>query len=172
MSCGSRAKVRTHCAEQGFTLIAVLAALFLLALATQQVMVVVSQQAQREREAELLHVGAHIVRAIGAYYERSPGTVKDWPRSLEDLTDDRRFVSMQRHLRRVYPDPITRSDEWGIVPAPGGGIAGIYSKSQSSPIRVAGADLDELGLGSAQHYSDWKFVYRPSATGSAIGVRP
>lgn len=158
--------------EQGFTLVAVLAAMLLLALAAQQVMFVVSQQAQREREAELLRVGGEIIRAIGIYHERSPGTVKDWPPSLQALTDDRRFVSLQRPLRRVYPDPITRSDDWGIVSAPGGGIAGVYSKSEMAPIRTAGAELTELGLGAAQRYSDWKFVYTPQAAAESAGTKP
>lgn len=159
-------------AEHGFTLVAVLLAMFLLALATQQVMGVVSQQAQRERDAELLRIGAEIVRAIGIYHERSPGSIKDWPPSLEALTDDRRFVSLQRPLRRVYADPITRSHDWGLVPAPGGGIAGVYSKSEMTPIRVAGAELTELGLGPVQRYSDWKFVYTPQAAGESAGRQP
>ena len=159
-------------AEHGFTLLAVLLAMFLLALATQQVMSVVSQQAQREREAELLRIGAEIVRAIGIYHERSPGSIKDWPPSLEALTDDRRFVSLQRPLRRVYADPITRSHEWGLVPAPGGGIAGVYSKSETTPIRTAGAELTELGLGPVQRYSDWKFVYTPQLADGSAGTKP
>lgn len=159
-------------AEHGFTLVAVLLAMFLLALATQQVMGVVSQQAQREREAELLRIGAEIVRAIGAYHEQSPGAVKDWPPSLEALTDDRRFVSLQRRLRRVYADPITRTDDWGIVPAPGGGIAGVYSQSERAPIRTAGTELTKLGLGAAQRYSDWKFVYTPRVAAESAGVKP
>ncbi|MET1117139.1 MAG: type II secretion system protein [Comamonas sp.] len=158
--------------QGGFTLVAVLAALALLALATHQVMAVVSQQAQREREAELLRLGADIVRAIGAYHERSPGAVKEWPRSLEELTNDRRFVGLQRHLRRVYPDPMTRSNDWGIVAAPGGGIAGVFSKSQARPIRAAGAELAEMGLGSAQHYSDWSFVYKPLTAPPSAGHKP
>lgn len=150
----------------------VLAALFLMALGTQQVMVVVSQQTQREREAELLRIGAEFVRAIGAYHEQSPGTIKEWPQTLDALTDDRRFVTLQRRLRRVYPDPITRSYDWGIVPAPGGGIAGVYSKSETQPIRAAGTELSEMGLGAAQRYSDWKFVYTPKLVGQSAEVEP
>ncbi len=149
--------------QGGFTFVAVLAALFLLALASQKVMTVVSQQAQREREAELLRIGAAYRAAIGAYHDRSPGSLKRWPPSLEALLDDRRFVTLQRHLRRLYPDPITRSQAWGLVFAPDGGIAGVYSLSEDRPIRTGGADAALLGLGAASRYSDWKFVHRPSA---------
>lgn len=172
MRSGEHLAGRIHRLEQGFTLLAVLAAMFLLALTTQQVMVVLSQQAQREREAELLDIGGEFVRAIGSYYERSPGATKDWPPTLEALTNDRRFVTLQRHLRRVYPDPITRSYDWGIVPAPGGGVAGVYSKSDAQPIRAVGAELNDLGLVPAQRYRDWKFLYTPGAVNASAGARP
>ncbi|MGE0097852.1 MAG: type II secretion system protein [Hydrogenophaga sp.] len=149
--------------QQGFTLLAVLAAMFLLAMASQQVMVVVSQQAQREREAELLRIGAAYRAAIGAYHERSPGSVKRWPPTLDALLDDRRYVTLQRHLRRHYADPVSRTHTWGLVPAPDGGIAGVYSLSEERPIRTAGAELEGLGLSEASRYSDWKFVHRLSA---------
>jgi type II secretory pathway pseudopilin PulG len=147
--------------QTGFTLVAVLAAMFLLALATQQVMQVVSQQAQREREADLLRIGTAYAQAIGTYYESSPGTVKEWPTSLQDLVNDRRFVTLRRHLREVYADPITRSVQWGTVPALGGGIAGVYSLSEAKPIRSGGIDVQDLGLPAASRYSDWKFIYTP-----------
>lgn len=172
MRSGEAPVCQARSIQHGFTLVVVLVAMFLLALATQQVMGVVSQQAQREREAELLRIGPELMRAIGRYYEQSPGTTKEWPPSLEVLTDDRRFVTLQRHLRRVYLDPITRSDDWGIVPAPGKGIAGVYSKSDARPIRTGGVDLAGLGLGSVQRYSDWKFVYTPEEAGPAAGERP
>jgi type II secretory pathway pseudopilin PulG len=149
--------------QHGFTLVAVLAALFLLALASQKVMSVVSQQAQREREAELLRIGAAYQAAIGAYHDQSPGSVKRWPPTLEALLDDRRFVTLQRHLRRLYADPITRTNTWGLVPAPDGGIAGVYSLSEDRPIRTGGTELAWLGLAEADRYSDWKFVHRPAA---------
>jgi type II secretory pathway pseudopilin PulG len=152
-----------HAREQGFTLLAVLAALFLLALASQQVMSVVSQQAQREREAELLRIGAAYQAAIRAYHDQSPGSVKRWPPTLEALLDDRRFVTLQRHLRRLYADPVTRTNTWGLVPAPDGGIAGVYSLSEDRPIRTGGTELAWLGLTEADRYSEWKFVHRPSA---------
>jgi type II secretory pathway pseudopilin PulG len=137
--------------QRGFTLIAVLAAMMLVALALQGVMAVVSQQAQREREAELQRVGTAIAQAIGSYYRSSPGSVKNWPQSLEDLTGDRRFVDARRYLREVYADPIARTANWGIVRAPDGGIAGVFSQSTDTSLRGDG------------RYSDWKFVFSPES---------
>jgi type II secretory pathway pseudopilin PulG len=155
---------------RGFTLIAVLAAMFLLALATQQVMNVVSQQAQREREAELLRIGAAYVRAIGVYYETSPGTVKRWPRALEELTDDKRFVNIRRYLREAYADPVTRSRDWGLIQAPDGGIAGVFSLSDAQPIRSGAMDLGVVVLPAASRYADWQFEYVPRS--GAVGGKP
>lgn len=149
--------------QKGFTFIAVLAAMMILALGTQGVMTYVSQQAQREREAELLRTGDAYVKAIGAYYEATPGSVKQWPRKLEDLLEDRRLVVTRRHLRETYPDPITRSSNWGIVAAPGGGIAGVYSPSTATPIRTGSIELGSLTLPPVRRYADWLFVYAPPA---------
>jgi type II secretory pathway pseudopilin PulG len=147
--------------QTGFTLLAVLAALLLVALGTQKVMVVVSQQAQRERETELLRVGAAFVSAIGAYYESTPGSVKRWPATLQDLTDDKRFVGLRRHIRQVYDDPVGRTSDWGVVRASDGGIAGIYSLSALAPIRSGAIGLEGFNLPAASRYSDWQFIYQP-----------
>lgn len=147
--------------QRGFTMAAVLAAMLILALATQSVMTYVSQQDLREREAGLLRIGQTYAQAIGAYYESSPGNLKRWPRSLEDLTEDKRFVGTRRHIREIYPDPMTRSAHWGIVMSDDGGIAGVHSLSTAQPIRSAPLELDNPTLPSASRYADWQFVYRP-----------
>ncbi len=146
--------------QRGFTMVAVLAAMFLLALGTQAVMTVVSQQAQRDREAELLQIGAAFAQAIGAYYESSPGSVKRWPQSLEDLADDKRFVGIHRHIRQVYLDPITRSTNWGLLRTSDGAIYGVYSLSDAAPIRSGGVEIGKLNLAPASRYADWQFVYQ------------
>jgi type II secretory pathway pseudopilin PulG len=150
--------------QRGFTLVAVLAAMFILALGTQKVMTFVSTDAQRDREAHLLLVGQAYVRAIGTYYESSPGGIKRWPRSLEDLADDTRFVGIKRHIREVYPDPISRQ-QWGIVASPDGGVAGVYSLSEKKPIRTAALDTGSMTLPAAGRYMDWQFVYIPKQSG-------
>jgi type II secretory pathway pseudopilin PulG len=145
--------------QSGFTLLAVLVAMVLLALASQQVITVLAQQAQREREAQLIWVGEAFRQAIGAYYENSPGTVKRWPRELNDLVEDRRFVTLRRHVRKIYADPITRNGEWGIIRSSDGGVQGIYSLSDLQSIRTVSPDGQTLASGSI--YRDWRFVYEP-----------
>lgn len=148
--------------QHGFTLLAVIAAMLLLALASNSVLTYVSQQALREREAELLRVGQLYAQAIGSYYEASPGSVKRWPRTLEDLVEDQRFVGIKRHLRQLYADPMTRTTNWGLVNASDGGLTGVYSRSEAQPIRNAAIALGALTLSPARRYADWQFVYQPA----------
>lgn len=152
------------CNQRGFTYVAVLVAMLMLALSTQAVMTYVSHQAQREREAELLRIGQAFVQAIGHYYQATPGSVKRYPKTLEDLIEDRRLVSVKRYLRRIYADPMTRKADWQIVASTDGGIAGIHSKSDATPIRIGAVDVGNGQSTTASRYSDWVFVYRPPVT--------
>ena len=158
MRRGSQTRVGPR---RGFVLLAVLASLFIVALSAQGVLTYVSEQARREREAELIQIGEAYAKAIGAYYSSTPGAVKKYPAALDDLLEDRRFVVVKRHLRRIYPDPILRADEWGLVRAADGGITGVYSRSTDAPIRSSGIDLREFVLPPASRYSDWQFVFQP-----------
>lgn len=155
--------------QQGFTYLAVLLALVLLGLATNGVMSSVSQQAQREREAELLRTGQTYIQAIAAFYEASPGSVKRWPLKLEDLLDDHRQVTIQRHLREIYPDPITRQADWVLIRTSDGGIRGLRSRSDHAPLRTGAVALDSITLLPASRYSDWEFVYQSVSSITPIG---
>jgi len=152
--------------QRGFTLIAVMMALALLALTTQRVVFVLSQQSQRDREARLLLVGQAFVRAIGSYYETSPGSFKTFPSELAELVEDRRFLGIMRHLREVYEDPVVGEATWQVLRRADGRIEGVCSTSDESPIRSAGVDLGEVQLPAAARYSDWKFVYVPALAAS------
>ena len=90
--------------------------------------------AAREREAELLYVGHQYRKAIERYYLSGP---RQYPRTLEDLLKDPRKPGTERYLRRLYPDPLTGKDEWGIVKGPDGGVMGVYSLSEEQPLKSA-----------------------------------
>jgi type II secretory pathway pseudopilin PulG len=130
--------------EQGFTLAGALIVTALLGAGMAAYGEIASHAAQREKERELLFVGHQFRQAIGAYYERTPGAVKRFPQKLDDLLQDKRHPMPQRHLRRLYADPMTGKREWGVVSAPEGGIMGVYSLSEAKPIK-----------------SEWQFVYNP-----------
>lgn len=143
----------------GFTYLAILFAVAISSIVLMGGMSLWSLERQREKEQELLFIGDQYRQAIGHYYENSPGSVKQYPTSLDSLVTDNRFSTIQRHLRRIYIDPITETDKWGLVMTSGGEIMGVFSPSNATPIKRAEfADRDEEFAGKA-HYSDWKFVY-------------
>lgn len=143
--------------QRGFTYVAALLLVAALSVGLAATGEVWSQSRQRQKEAELIWVGEQFVSAIGLYYQRSPGTVKRYPEKLEDLLEDKRYVSRQRYLRRIYRDPITGKAEWNPVRAPDGGIMGVHSLSVRAPIKRTFSD------GTRGRYSDWQFVYVPPA---------
>ena len=116
----------------------------------------------RDKEAELLFIGDEFRRAITRYYEESPGGIKQYPKKLEDLLRDNRQPGIQRHLRKIYVDPLTGKNEWGLVEVPGYGITGVYSTYDAEPIKKAHFAAPYKAFESAKKYSDWKFVYSVS----------
>lgn len=147
--------------ERGFTYIGLLLAVAVSGAALAAVGELASHAAQRERENELLFVGEEMRQAIGAFYERSPGGAKRYPAALEELLEDKRHPVPQRYLRRIYPDPLTGKPDWGVIEAPGGGIMGVYSRSELAPIKRGNFPRADESFAQATRYSDWKFFHSP-----------
>lgn len=116
---------------------------------------------QRENEKELLFVGDQFRKAIGLYYERTPGALKQYPKSFEQLIKDDRYIIPQRYLRKFYRDPFTGNANWGVVTSADGGIAGIYSMSDKEPRKKANFRDIDASFDNTKHYTDWKFIYMP-----------
>lgn len=146
----------------GFTYLGVLFFVAIMGVVLAGTAITWSTAQQREKERELLFAGNAFRNAIAAYYERTPGTVKRYPNSFNDLLKDNRQLATVRHLRRVYADPMTSRAEWGLVRAPDGGIMGIHSLSGGPPIKRSGFLLRDSAFEDAERYADWKFVYIPS----------
>lgn len=155
--------------QRGFTYLAMLFAVAMVGVALSAAGVMWSTERQREREKELLFIGNQFRHAIADYYEHSPGTVKRYPRSLVDLLRDNRFLGIQRHLRQIYVDPMTGSDNWGLITAPEGGIMGVHSLSNARPVKQAGFSDRDADFERKETYSDWRFVYRMDRV-SGIGT--
>lgn len=158
---GSRAP-RTRGRAGGFTYLTVLFIVAILMGGLALVGEMWETVAKRDKEAQLLFVGNEYRSAIARYYNGTPGGVKRYPRSLEELLKDPRQPSTQRYLRRLYPDPFG-SAEWGVVKSPDGGIAGVYSLSEEKPLKTGNFKLRDAGFEAAQRYADWKFIYSPAA---------
>jgi type II secretory pathway pseudopilin PulG len=156
--------------SQGFTLLALLIAVALMGAGLAAFGELASHARQREKEQELLFIGGQYRDAIGAFYERTPGVAKRYPRELEELLADKRFAHKPSYLRRLYPDPMNGSKTWGLVKAPDGGIMGVYSLSEEKPIKSGAFGPKDLALAGALRYCDWQFFYKPtSPTGLRAG---
>jgi type II secretory pathway pseudopilin PulG len=146
--------------QRGFTLVAVLVLLALCMLGLAVVGPQWSQQVRREREKELLHIGALYAQALAEYRATSPGSLKQYPLRLQDLLVDTRFVGTARHLRELYADPLDPKRPWGLMQDADGRITGVYSLSQDAPLAERVIDLGVTVLTPAEHYSDWKFTVK------------
>jgi type II secretory pathway pseudopilin PulG len=149
------------CRQKGMAYLALLLMVAILGAGIAATGVVWSQSVQRDNERELLRAGQELRLAIMQYYELTPGAIKRYPQTLEELLLDKRHLSLQRYLRRIPVDPMTRSRDWGVVRAPDGGIMGVFSLSNEKPIKSAGFSFPLEGFSGAQGYSGWLFVYRP-----------
>lgn len=156
--------------QKGFTYLALLIAVAVGGAVLAAVGELTSHAQQRDKEAELLFVGQQYREAIRAYYERSPGGAKRYPKKLEELLADNRYPTAQRYLRRPYPDPMTGKAEWGQVEAPDGGIMGVYSLSEAPPIKTGGFSKRDESFTDAARYAEWKFFYSPTTVTSPTGL--
>jgi type II secretory pathway pseudopilin PulG len=114
--------------------------------------------AQRDKEQELLFIGAQYRAALRSYRQAQiRGGLREYPASLEDLLKDNRFPGTRRHLRRLYRDPMTGTTEWGVVRV-AGRIIGVHSLSEGTPLKQAGFDIDDAEFEGAETYADWVFM--------------
>jgi len=158
--------------EAGFTYIGILLAMALFGVALGATGELWRTAAQREREQELLFVGSQFRNAFLSYYGGTPAGKPRYPRVLEDLLEDTRFPVPRRHLRRIYADPMTGKADWAIVDAPGGGIAGVHSRSEAKPLKTGNFAAQDAKFEGAEHYSDWKFVFEQRAPAPLSTQRP
>ncbi|TFW34412.1 type II secretion system protein [Massilia horti] len=148
----------------GFTYLALLFFVAIAGVFAASVGMIWSTESQRGKEQLLIYVGGQYRKAIESYYEKTPGTVKQYPKDLNDLLYDKRQAGTVRHLRRSYIDPITDSADWGIVHAPDGGIMGVYSKSQKRPLKTNHLPVPIPISTPAETYSQWRFAFSPNSS--------
>ncbi|MDP1557400.1 MAG: type II secretion system protein [Nitrosomonas sp.] len=141
-------------------------------------------KAQREKEKELLLVGDQFRQAVMSYYNSSPAGAKQYPGSLEQLLEDKRAPVTKRHLRKIFLDPMTKTDEWGLVEEPppehgasiatkpNTGIIGVYSLSKNMPIKTKSFPDHYANFSEATTYQDWKFVFSQGDAGDSTQKQP
>jgi type II secretory pathway pseudopilin PulG len=151
--------------RKGFTLIGVLAFIVVTGISLTAASKYWSTVIKREKEEELLFRGDQIKSAITSYYKHTPkGRTPSYPRNLEDLLKDSRFMSVRRHLRKVYKDPATEDGTWGLIKDSKGGVKGVFSQSKSKPIKTGNFSEEYKDFEKAKTYSDWRFVHKKEKT--------
>lgn len=160
-------------------------------------------KAQREQELELLFIGEEFREAIISYYNggqggasggaqsgaqsgatggaqgATPSGTGKYPDSLEQLLEDKRSGVTIRHLRKIYLDPITKTDDWGLVTEPppedgsgatrsnvSNGIIGVYSLSEKKPMKKENFPEHFAKFSEAETYQGWQFVFEQDGGGN------
>jgi type II secretory pathway pseudopilin PulG len=150
-----RTPERKH-GNRGFTYLTLLLMIVVMGIVLGAAAEVWHTAVQREKERELLFAGNQFRIAITLYY-RNHAT---FPHNLEDLLKDPQYAFTKRYLRKLYRDPMTGSNEWGVVRRADGGIVGIHSLSENHPVKIAGFGVAGSSFDGAVKYSDWVFAYR------------
>ena len=177
---------------------ALLVSLSLMGLLMSMALPVWSQQARREREAELIFRGEQYARAIVLYQRRQPGA---FPSDLDTLVEG-------RYLRRKYGDPMRGGAEFRVQrqtdqDAPGSAAFGEGAsgsgaepgadRGSGASSRGGGRDRDDGGGGieggiigvvsrsteaslraynGRRRYDEWEFTYLGAGTEGAGDPTP
>jgi len=160
MRAGNRVRRRS----MGFTYVTVLALVAVMSLGLAIAGPKWSEAQRRDREDELLRVGQLYAQAIAAYYEASPGSLKQYPPSLASLLQDGRFIGTRRHLRRLYTDPVSPGRPMQLIQGSDGTLRGVYSASELEPLRHAPLRFDRMAeIPPAAQYKQWAFLAAPKS---------
>ena len=143
---------------------AYLAVLFLVAAVSISLAVTSQQidlQLKREKEQDWLFAGLQYQRAITAYYQQAPDGLSILPKSLDDLTQDKRFVKPKHHLRKAYTDPVNANKSWQLLFNENKQIMGVVSESNQALLTIYPVSR-ALGLEDAaiNTYAEVKFMYK------------
>ena len=109
-------------AEQGYTLVALLALMTVLALFAMAAAPSIRHQAQREREIEAIFRGEEVAEAIRLYYsyqvkQRNLNGIQALPTSVDQLREGVSVVTKKVQVLRASAarDPLSDSGEWKLV---------------------------------------------------------
>lgn len=147
----------------GFTYLGLLAAIAIMGIVLAAAGEIWHIALKREKERELLFVGDQFRRAINSYHAHTPGSGRSRLERLEDLLGDPRYPSTQRHLRRIYADPVGGGAEWGLVRGANGEILGIHSLSVEEPLKKGNFGIEDREFEGRTKYADWVFMQSPGA---------
>jgi type II secretory pathway pseudopilin PulG len=94
--------------EQGFILVGLIVAIFIILLMLGIAAPTVARELRREREVEAIHRGNQYVQAIRRFYLKNGN---HYPNSIEQLEKTNNI----RFLRQRYVDPMTGKADWRLI---------------------------------------------------------
>ena len=148
--------------RNGFTYIALLAAIVIIGISLGSAAKSWQNIAQRDKEEELLFRGNQYRLAIESYYNYQGR--RQLPDSIDALLKDERSPNGKRHLRQQYKDPITGEDfELVREMFHGNTIKGVYSSSEKTPIKKAGFPEELKDFEGKNQSKEWQFIVEPAA---------
>lgn len=156
--------------QGGFTYLSVIILVAIIGLVAAATLKMGSVIQRSRAEEQLLDIGAAFSDALQSYADATPAGMPTQPPSLKDLLRDPRSTAMRRHLRQIYPDPMTGKAEWGIVYlADKAGVLAVYSLSDAKPVKIGNFSLRFAGFEGKQKISEWRFAAtgKPGGPGSA-----
>jgi type II secretory pathway pseudopilin PulG len=121
---------------------------------------------QREREKELIFRGLQYRDAIERWNRKGATPLL---LDIKSLLKDPRSAAVERHLRQLYPDPLT-GKEWRIIKDPQLGITGVASTSNDEPFKKDNFPEVIKDFKGKAKYSEWEFVFKKQGTTGA-GIR-
>ena len=146
--------------QSGFGYLVVLFIAVMLGIASMVTYEQMDTLTKREKEQQWLFAGMQYRQAIASYYRQSPEGMSQLPEKLDELLKDPRFVSTRRHLRKLYPDPLT-GQPWQTVLDETGRIVGVVSSSDMPVLQLANVEAqvarpeqDKAGT----TYADFRFA--------------
>ncbi|QHN02211.1 type II secretion system protein [Granulicella sp. WH15] len=141
--------------DEGFALVALIVAIFLILLALSVAAPKVAMELKHEREIETAHRANQYVRAIREYYIQNGN---QYPASMEQLekTNNRRF------LRQRYKDPMTGESNWRLI---------LVGQNKTTVKGFFGQDLPGIapGMGSAAGMGGGANLGSAAGSASAFG---
>lgn len=164
--------------QAGFTYLAALVAVIVLAISATQAVNLWSMQIRREKEVELLWRMTQYRNALISYYKGppvGPGAIKPPAspplQSLDDLLKGNSAAGSVRYLRKLYLDPITGKEFEPVKD--GNGIVGVKSTSELEPVKKANFPDEFIGFEGKKKYNEWWFNAKqpPPLRGSGGGVQ-
>jgi len=119
---------RPRASSRGYTMVALLIGLVVLSVMIAALLPLASAESQRDKEEELIFRGMQYAEGI-RLFRRKYGR---YPNSLKEMLDLR-----PRSIRKLWKDPITNSDDWGLVSATAG--APLPGQQGGGPARPPGS---------------------------------